>query len=159
MIPTARRLFALKINTVAALQHRFHRRLSEWHMAVVMLSTGIMLLDASTFDRPPFELVKQIADQQTWAITMAAVGGARLAVLIVNGSLHRGSPHLRAFLAFVSALIWSGMLAGLWSFGTALLVGPFLAAAVLVEWVALYRAAQDAREEDDRRGGGNGNPG
>lgn len=146
-------LFTININTV---QHRFHRRLCEWYLACVMLSAGIVLLFSGTFELPPYEIVRKIANQQTWAVLLTTLGGLRVMVLVANGAIRRGSPHMRAVLALLSAVLWAFLLAGLLAFNIPLLLGPFLAWAIFYDGANSYRAAQDAREEDDAGGVKNG---
>lgn len=153
MMPVLKTLFALTF-TSGAVAHRVNRRLSEWHLAIVMLLVGIVIEAGNTFALAPYEVVRQMADQSTWAMVMIAVGGGRLAVLIVNGALPRCTGHLRYTLASASAVVWAIMLAGLLSFGTPLMVGPFLAMAVVVDLVSAFRAAQDARLIDEESGAG-----
>jgi hypothetical protein len=100
-----------------------------------------------------------MAAQPIWAILMAVTALARFAVLVINGKLARGSPHLRSGLAFVSAVIWSFLFAGLLTFHKPLLLGPFMISAIVFEAANSYRAAQDARKEDDAVGVENGTSG
>lgn len=140
------KIFTLDLVTI---KHRLHRRLCEWHLAVVMMLSGLALMVGDTFLLEPFAVVRQIASQDTWAWTLFIVGFLRFGVLFVNGAIERGSPHLRSGLASISTLLWSVMLAGLLAFKTPLLIGPFLAAAVIFDLVNAFRAAQDARVEDE----------
>lgn len=155
MIPAARRLFALTL-TQTFTAHRFNRRLSEWHLAAVMLAIGLVLSLGDTFSLPPYEVVRRIAGQETWASFMTLLGAARVAALVVNGAWPRITAHARYVLASVSACTWALMLAGLLAFAMPLMVGPFLAGAAIVELISAFRAAQDARRADETCGAGNG---
>lgn len=139
------------------IHHRFNRRMVEWYLAFVMFLCGLSLMLGPTFEMAPYVVVKTMAVQEVWSVLMTAIGGVRLVVLIVNGALERGSPHLRSLLAFLSAIIWSGLVWGMWSF-TPTLLGPFLVTAVLFEGVNVYRTAREARSEDDVKGSSNGKP-
>lgn len=151
-----RHLFTLNVTTAATMRHRFHRRLSEWHLALLMFVTGLVLASTDAFVLESFAAIEQIATQPIWSTTMASIGGLRIAVLTVNGALGRRSPHLRALLAFISIIIWSFLLAGLVQSSTPLLIGPFIAMAIAVDMINAFRASQDARREDDANGGANG---
>jgi hypothetical protein len=141
---------------VAAVRHRFEHRLAEWHLAATMFLCGLTLLSPGmTFDLEPYYVIRQVASQEVWGWALILTGGLRLLVLAVNGALPRGSPHLRAGFAFIAAPMWSVLLAGFWTYHVPLLVTSFLVAAVVTEMVNAYRAAQDARAEDDKCGGGN----
>lgn len=155
MMPAAKRLFALTV-TQNLVAHRFNRRLSEWHLSGVMLAVGIVLATGDTFGLPPYEVVRQIAPQETWAGMMIVFGTARLVALIVNGVCPRITGHARYVLASLSAFTWALMLAGLLAFDTPLMVGPFLAAAAIVDLISAFRAAQDARQADETSGAGHG---
>lgn len=152
--PSATGLFSISFTT-AAVTSRFSRRLSEWHLAVVMLVAGVMVNIGDVLDLPRYELVRDIADPGTWAVAMMVVGGSRLAALLINGSRPRFSAHLRYLFASMSAFIWALMLAGLLAFGETALIGPFLGMAIVVDLVSAFRAATEAREADDSDGGGN----
>lgn len=149
------RHFAL---TIAGMNRRLDRRLSEWANAVAMVLAGLILMFGTTFELPPYEVViGRIAGQTTWGWALIAVGLARLVVLTVNGALPRGSPHLRSGLSSLSAIIWSVLLAGFLALEPTVLVSAFLAAALGADLVNAFRAAQDARLEDDQCGAANGN--
>jgi hypothetical protein len=151
VIPVARRLFALTVSHHLS-SHRFNWRLSEWHLAGVMLAVGIMLQSSQTFGLPPYEVVRQIAEQDVWSWTMILIGMGRLVALVVNGHAPRASGHARYVLASMSAFTWALLLAALLSFNTPLMLGPFLAAATVVDLITAFRAAQDAREADETKG-------
>jgi hypothetical protein len=142
--------------TINVVQHRFHKRMCEWYMACVMFSAGLIILLGTTFDLPQYEMVRKIASQHTWGSFMVILGAARIGVLAVNGALRRGSPHLRSGLSLISAVLWSFLLAGLLAFDVPLIIGAFLAWAIVFDAANSYRAAQDARKEDDAGGVSNG---
>lgn len=153
-----RRLFTLDVVTRQAIRHRFDRRVAEWHMAGAMTAAGGALLAGVSYGLPRYEIAGLSADEATWGWALLSIGLARLTVLAVNGSLRRGSPHLRWALAAASGVLWSFMLAALLlsAAGTKALA-PFLLAHMAVETVNAFRAAQDARREDDHNGGGAAN--
>lgn len=141
--------------------HRVERRLSEWHVAAVTLAAGVMLMSESTFALQPYAFAAQVAPQGVWAWTLVMLGAVRLGALAVNGALPHGSPHLRSGLASASAVIWAVLLAGFLAYHTVLVIEAFIAGTVAVDIISAYRAAQDARREDDRRhaaGPRDGNP-
>lgn len=155
MMAAAKRLFALTI-THSFTSHRFNRRLSEWHLAGVMLAIGLVVEFGATFGLPPYDVVRQIADERTWSVFMISLGTARLVSLIVNGHAQRITAHARYLLASVSAFTWALLLAGLLAFDTPLMVGPFLASAAIVDLITAFRAAQDARQADETSEAGDG---
>lgn len=127
-------------------------------MAFVTFLVGVLFLASpSTLDLPPYEVVSRIATPFTWGVILTLVGMARLLVLYINGAWSK-SPHLRWLLASASAVIWAFMFAGLTAFSTPLQIGPFIAGAVFVDLINAFRAAQDARVEDES-GAKNGSTG
>jgi hypothetical protein len=153
-------MFNPALFTLTFLRRRFIRRVSEWYFAAVMTAIGIILLDGNTFDLQPYALIRDYADQTTWALWLTFIGSARLVVLLINGGLRRGSPHLRIILASVSSLIWlTFFVCTAIATTTPLMLGPFLAGATIFDLINCYRAAQDARREDDESGVRHGQPG
>jgi hypothetical protein len=146
---------SLFVMDISGITHRFHKRLSEWYLTCVMIAIGVLFLQGGDF-QVAYEGLGKIAAPHVWGLSMCIVGGLRFVILAVNGSLKRGSPHIRAALAFTAAMIWAIDLGGLMAYGVPLQVGPFLGAAIILEMVNVFRAAQDARYEDDVRGGKNG---
>ena len=138
---------------IVGFSSKFRERVAEWHSALAMFSIGIILLmEGETFALAPYSEIQNIATESTWGTICAGLGGLRLAILGVNGAMWR-SPHLRAVCAGLSALVWSNFLTGYLSSHTPTLMLGMVSAALLFDLYNSYRAAQDARQEDDKRGG------
>lgn len=138
-------LFTIRLSNY---QIDIHQRLSEWHLMLVMFLSGLVFLFFDTFHLPPFMLVKEIAPSWAWGLVMTFIGISRFVVLYINGRWSR-TPHLRSFLAVLSSIVWMGLLTSLMAYSTPLLVGPFIFAAIVVEQISAFRAAQDARAVDE----------
>lgn len=144
----------------ATFRHRIHMRLAEWHLAFAMLVSGIVLLSGGdTFALDPYAVIRSIASEDTWGWFLLGVGGLRVAVLTINGTLPRGSPHLRATLSGISAVIWSVLFSGYLTSHVPSLMIAVTGAAILTEFVNIIRAAGSARLEDEKiKGRKNGHP-
>jgi hypothetical protein len=141
----------------AQISERFRTRLAEWNMAIAMTACGVVLLvGGNTFALEPYVVLRVIASEQTWGLVLFWVGALRLTVLGINGALPRGSPHFRAMLSGVSAVIWAVMLTGYLSSSIPSLMIALTGANIITEFVNIRRAAAAARAEDDGRGGKHG---
>lgn len=131
------------------LQHTaktFPARYSEWILAIILLSWGVVL--AKPFDTfalsPTYVGLARIAPEHVWAIGCAIVGTARLIALAVNGLWVPSTFHLRALTSFVSIFFWFQITLGLLATGsnsTAIAVYPWL---LLLDVICLYRVARDS---------------
>lgn len=157
IMPVAKRLFALTFTQHFA-GDRLNRRLSEWHMAGVMLSCGLTLMSSADMfgTLASYEVVSRIASQGVWAAFMVLLGAARLTALVVNGHFPRATGHARYLLASLSACTWALLLAGFMAFNSPLMIVSFLSGAVVVDLISAFRAAQAARQADDTREEHNG---
>ena len=152
--PQRRARLALRmtiLSIIAQIQHRFDKRLSEWNLAIAMTAIGIiLLLQPQTFSLAPYAVIKMLFAEEVWGIICLTVGVLRLAVLVVNGSLKRGSPHLRAAFSFISIFIWSMLLAGYLGSHLPSLMIAMTGAAIFTEFITVYRTAGQSGREDDR---------
>ena len=152
-----RETFSLVIVSLTRFQKTFPARVLEWQMAFTMLLCGYVLsLPQHTFDLPPYQALRELADERTWMLICFWLGGARLALLGVNGALPRGSPHLRAAFAVFCGGVWVMLWVGFWSAGFPTLLFAFVPVAACSEIVNIARAAIDAKAEDTVRGRKNG---
>ena len=135
---------------VVRFQKTFPLRVSEWLMAGIVLTWGVVLLaNPTVFDAPHHSSMREMADQQTWGVMCLGMGLTRWAVLTINGAW-RASPHIRAACAFSTCFFWlliSYGLAGSGVVTTGLAVYPWF---LLLDIYNVFRAASDAREADDR---------
>ena len=132
------------------LLHSIRDRLAEWSSATIMASCGVLLGFNPAMLDGRYSYMLQIAAAETWMFVFAGVGFVRLAILGINGALVR-SPHFRAGLSFLSAMVWLQVVLtylvapGALSFGLA--VFPILA---VTDVIAMLRAASDAARVDKR---------
>jgi hypothetical protein len=56
---------------------------------------------------PAYALLSARASENAWAAMLIAVGLLRIAALIVNGRMRRGSPIARCVASAIGAMIWS----------------------------------------------------
>lgn len=102
-------LIARVVHDVSA---HFIVRMGEWVFGVMMFLIGIqMMRDGHLFATGPgWMVMRGIATEFHWGLALAAVGGARIAALIANGSFvsfRRYSPLVRAICAFLCAMVWA----------------------------------------------------
>ena len=130
------------------IRKHFRVRATEWMLSGVMLLWGLLLLrPGMTFSAPAYAELARLAPEETWGLACLGIGGLRLMVLVINGAM-RPSPHLRAFLALVSALFWYQLSVGFLladGNGTAIAVYPL---AVGFDVFNAAMAAGDAGEVD-----------
>lgn len=86
----------------------FGARASEWILACVLCSIGIMLLRPIDLfgDNIAYFGLARIASQSTWGWLCLACGLLRLFALIINGSWVPSTYHLRAITALLSCFFW-----------------------------------------------------
>jgi hypothetical protein len=106
---------------------------------------GVVLHQApDLFDtNAAFAGLKQMARQSTWELGCLVVGGGRLVILGLNGTVRR-SPHLRAIAAFITTFFWVQIAIGIMMSGvgsTGLAVYPILA---LLDTYNVIRASREA---------------
>lgn len=135
----------------ATFRHRIHLRMAEWHLAISMLICGIVLLSkGETFAMDPYVSIRGMASEEVWGWILLVIGALRVIVLTINGTLPRGSPHLRATLSAFSAVIWSILFSGYLASDVPSLMIAITGVAILTEFVNIIRAAGSARLEDDK---------
>lgn len=135
--------------------HRFRIRGLEWCFSICMAAIGAQLLHkASLYNVEAYHPLRVIGHEIGWGYGCLLLGGLRLVVLTVNGSLPRGSPHLRGLFALASLAVFLKI-------GTEYVDAPFptLMPALLLpmaffEMVNLKRTADDAAAEDKGKAGG-----
>lgn len=129
-----------------ARQH-FPARYSEWFLASILLTIGLLLLRPENIfaQSPAYVGLARIANQTTWGWFCFVFGALRIVALIVNGSWVPSSYHLRAFTAFISCFFWFQFTLGLMATGNPTLMlatAPWL---FLSDMVNCHRAASEAR--------------
>lgn len=139
-------------NAVTRVGIHFHDRATEWLLALVTASWGLIYLssDPSLWQAPSLQPLARIGGQELWGIVAFTLGVTRLAALFINGS-QRKSPHARAICAFFSCLIWFQLTLGLLVSlpqPLALAVYPWLFA---TDTYNVWRASRDARRSDSVR--------
>lgn len=99
---------------VIRIVHRAQTRLVEWLAAFQMMFMGLVLFHPSdTFSNSPnFQVFRETASEDTWAVFLFMVGFVRLGGLLVNGSRQDITPTIRALGAFVGFFIFFGMFFG-----------------------------------------------
>jgi hypothetical protein len=131
------------------IRHRFGPRQMEWFMAGITLAWGlVLLLPIETFNTPTWSMFDKIAPEWGWGGLMAALGFARLAGLLINGSLPVATPWIRVVSAAIGFCIWVLVC---FNFAVSGVVSTWLAvypALALAECVNIYRAAHDVGEQD-----------
>lgn len=128
----------------------FRLRLSEWLLAAIMTTWGVVLLlpEATFQTNPVYTGLARFAPENAWGLVALALGTLRLFALFVNGNWRR-SPHLRSTLAFLSCFVWFQIVIGLLQVraSTGLAVYPWF---FILDVYCVYRASSDARESDER---------
>lgn len=125
----------------------FGARTSEWMLAGIMLSIGLILLRTEdTFSTSPAYVgMARIASEQTWAIGCTIVGVLRLVALTINGLWVPTTYHLRSAASFVSCFIWTQIMVGAMTSGIAglgIAVFPWI---LLWDIITCHRTAVDYR--------------
>lgn len=122
----------------------FRVRALEWGMGVLLLNTGIVLVQpADTFANPIFHQMRELAPEWVWAVAALAVAIVRLAALWRNGAWEP-TPWIRVFTAVASALFFLQITLGLLSASTSLpLAIAWLPAMVAADLYSVWRGAQD----------------
>lgn len=121
----------------------FKVRVCEYMLASITLMLGLMFYYNSgmfSSNADAFARLVFFASQPTWSIFCTVVGGARIAVLLVNGAYWR-TPHARSAFAFINIFLWYQLSAGL-------IPNAAIGAAVFPVFIVadFYNAVRAARE-------------
>jgi hypothetical protein len=124
----------------------FPARTTEWMLACILTSWGLMLLrPETTFDNLAYLGLARIAEEDTWGWLCTAAGGLRLVALAINGLWVPPTYHLRSLTSFLSCFFWLQITLGFMASGSAstgLAVYPWL---LVAEVICTYRTARDYR--------------
>lgn len=99
---------------VIRIVHRAQTRLVEWLAGFQMMFMGLVLFHPSnTFSNSPnFQVFRETASEDTWAVFLFLVGFVRVGGLLVNGARQDITPTIRALGAFVGFFVFFGMFFG-----------------------------------------------
>jgi hypothetical protein len=136
------------------LPSHFPVRATEWMLASMKLSWGLLLLMPYDMFHAPATAtmlrgLSQTAPQAVWGWIGTVAGLLHLSGLYVNGT-RRKSPHVRATCSAIGAVFWFQVTIGMIGTGvpsTGWAIYPWL---VVFSVYNVVRAAQDARQSDDR---------
>lgn len=132
------------------LPSHFPARATEWMLASMKLSWGLILLSpADIFALPNMRAMPNIAPQAVWGWVGVIAGMAHLTALYVNGTRRR-SPHLRAFCSWIGSMFWFEVMLGMYESGvpsTGWAIYPWMFA---FSTYNITRAMGDARLSDIR---------
>lgn len=138
------------LSIVVRLQHSFPMRITEWVVAGILTTWGVVLSQpGDVLINEQYEMLTRVANESTWAAICLLVGTTRLLALFINGAW-RPSPHIRAAMAGLSTIFWLYVVLGIFAVGelsTGMAVYPWL---LLADFYAVFRASRDARLSDDR---------
>jgi hypothetical protein len=128
-------------------------RLIEWFFGLVFLAIAFVLfLPDKTMSTPLFHFHLSLMSEYAWALMFFAVGGLRIAALIINGMAPRGSPTIRCTMAGVSAVVFATLAAAFAGIGP---LGWWAASVYAVstafEFITIYRSIQDVSHAVDNR--------
>jgi len=126
----------------------FPQRPSEWVLALMMLSWGLVLAEpVKTFELTPIYLgLARIASEETWSVICLLIGSVRLFALMMNGAWPTITLPLRTIMAFSSCFFWFQVSLGIVAAGiggianTAIAIYPWLA---VLEMICMYRDGVD----------------
>ena len=92
---------------VTEFRETFQQRACEWCIGSIMFACGIVLrLDGDTFGLPTWgDIPSRVASEDLIGTALVAGGAGRLLALAVNGAAHP-TPHIRAWFAATSSLVW-----------------------------------------------------
>lgn len=124
----------------------FPSRVSEWTLASILASWGLMLLrpEVTFATSPSYVGLERIAAEDTWGWFCLIAGVIRLMALTING-IWKPTYHIRSALAFLSCFFWLQISLGFMASGnasTGLAVYPWL---LMLDIYSTYRAARDYR--------------
>jgi hypothetical protein len=126
----------------------FPLRASEWILAFMMISWGIVLAEpTSTFELTPIYVgLQRIGSEETWSWICLSIGSIRLFALMMNDTWPRITLPLRTLMSFASCFFWFQVTLGIIAAGiagianTAIAVYPWLA---VLDVVCMYRTGVD----------------
>lgn len=129
------------------IRKHFGARTSEWILACILASWGLMLLrPENTFlDERVYLTLTRIASETVWGWMCLGCGLLRIAALIVNGSWVPSTYHLRSLTSILSCFFWFQITLGLMASGvasTGLAIYPWL---LVLDVICCHRAAVDLR--------------
>lgn len=139
---------------VLRMQKTFPLRATEWMLAGITVTLGVVLLaNLALFDTSAsLKILTRILPHTLAAGLILIVGVVRTMALIINGAW-RASPHLRAFCAFLSTFVWLQIVFSLFT-GHVVVLGMAVYPWFLIMDIGnVFRAAADARIADDRAKG------
>lgn len=127
----------------------FRERLPEWISSFSLMGWGLILLTTSpeNWQQEYFNLLENIAEQQTWGIVAIIWGFLRISALAVNGAW-RPTAHLRALGALGGVVIWMSIFVSYFSLDWNPPSMAIKAGMVITDLVAMWYAAGDAKLAD-----------
>lgn len=127
-------------------QSTFKARASEWVLASILSSIGLMLLrpDDIFGQSSVYIGLAQIASQHTWGWFCLVGGAIRLVALTINGYWIPSSYHLRALTAFLGCLFWFQFALGLFVSDRPTIILVTVPWLFLMDLINCHRAAVDA---------------
>lgn len=130
-----------------SIKHRFVPRKTEWILAWIMMMCGIVLLHPyETFDLPSYILFKSVMPEIFWGVLITFIGASRLVGLLINGTMRRVTPWIRATSAAFAFFFWLGITFALAFSGTVGWWIAFFPTFVAVEVMNVYQAMRDTGE-------------
>lgn len=139
---------------VLRMQKTFPLRATEWMLAGITVTMGVVLLgNLSLFETSHgLKILTRILPHTLAAGLILTVGVIRTMALVINGAW-RASPHLRALCAFLSTFVWLQIVFSLFT-GNVIVLGMAVYPWFLIMDIGnVFRAAADARIADDRAKG------
>lgn len=140
-----------EVKVILALGHAFITRLSEWMLAFVMATWGLVLLaPEARYDDINWSGFQLVISEDGLGFLMLVGGMFRLGVLSLNGAF-RPMYYIRAWLALTSAVMWFAICLGFvasGNFGTWIAVYPYF---LIFDTVNMFRAVTDAAEVEKLR--------
>ena len=127
----------------------FRERLPEWISSFSLMGWGIILLSVSplNWQQEYFNLLDNIATQETWGLVAVSLGLLRIIALAVNG-LWRPTAHLRALGALGGVIVWMTIFVSYFNLDWNPPSMAIKAGMVVTDLIALWYAAGDAKLAD-----------
>lgn len=127
--------------------YRFKETRVEWAMSLMLLSLGMVfwawpgMFESSNV----YVGLARVAPQHVWSIMLIAIGGVRLAVLIVSSAGDfKWSSYVRGAASFISCFAWLQILLGFYIafpiVASGIAIYPWL---LLLDMYQTYSAAQE----------------
>lgn len=140
-----------QVSLIVALRHAFVIRMSEWMLAFVMATWGLILLfPEARFADPAWAGFRVVVEENTLGVLFLLGGFIRLAVLSLNGA-YRPMYYVRAWMALTASVAWFAVCLGFLSagvFGVWLATYPYF---LIFDVVNTFRAVLDAAEVERQR--------